>query len=234
MSPCPDRPVHPLHEPAPFRLFIALAIPHELNRAFEQAQAELGRALREPGPGEQAPKNAKARRDGAFRWTKREQFHLTLRFLGNVPVSRVEELAQAARVVCRAFAPLRLTAARIGVFPNARRPRVIWVGISDLDERLGPLWSAVQSAMQPFTEEQPEREFTGHVTLGRINKLPPTEAKDLARAAVKFDKTVFGEWRANQVELMRSELLPQGARHTVLAALPLAGANKVHQSIKSP
>jgi len=140
-----------------------------------------------------------------------------------VPVARVEELIAAARSACQPFVPLRLTAAAIGFFPTARFPRVVWVGVKDSDDLLAQLWSVLQSATQPFTQEQPDRDFTGHVTLARLNRLRREQVEALARAARKFEATVFGEWTAAQIEVMRSELSPQGARHSLLAALPLAG-----------
>ena len=104
----------------------------------------------------------------AARWVRREQFHLTLKFLGNVPVSRVDELIKAGRRACQSCSPLQLRAREIGFFPNARAPRVVWVGISDLEDRLAAVWKAVQSATQSFTRESVEAEFTGHVTLARV------------------------------------------------------------------
>lgn len=100
---------------------------------------------------------------------------------------------------------------------------MVWVGVRDLDGRFEPLWQAIQSATQPFTKEAPEPNFTGHVTLARLNRFTPAEAEALASAAGKFEETLFGEWTANRLELMRSELSSQGARHSVLAELPFRG-----------
>lgn len=194
-----------MNSPEQFRLFIALSIPNEVKDCIERAQTELRRVIP----------------DKAARWTRQEQFHLTLRFLDTVPVSRVEELVRVAHSACAQFAPLRLTAARIGFFPNARSPRVLWVGVKDQGERLGPLWTALQSATEPFTEEAAEKGFTGHVTLARPNRLDRIQGEALAKAAAKYEDVVFGNWTARHVEIMRSELLPQGARHSVLAELPL-------------
>jgi 2'-5' RNA ligase len=190
-----------------FRLFIALVIPDAVKETMEAAQTELRRLL---------PPTA-------ARWTRREQFHLTLRFLGNMAASRVDELVEACHGACQSFGPLHLCARRIGFFPNAREPRVVWVGISDVDDRLPGVWNAVQSATQPFTSEPPDSGFTGHVTLARVHRLSRDQAVPLAAAAAKFEKLAFGEWTAGQLELMRSELLPEGARHSVLASFPLLG-----------
>jgi 2'-5' RNA ligase len=192
-----------------FRLFIALTIPDAVKSTIENAQAKLRRVV-----------PAKA-----ARWARREQFHLTLRFLGNVPASRVEDLVGLTRPVFLSFASLRLRAARIGFFPNPRSPRVIWVGINDMEDRLGALWRSVQTATQPFSGEPQENAFTGHVTLARVTRLRREQAEELAGSAAQFDNTVFGEWTANEAALMRSELLPQGARHSLVTALALGAAS---------
>jgi 2'-5' RNA ligase len=190
--------------PPHFRLFIALRVPDAIKDRLERAQAQLRGAV-----------PAKA-----ARWTRREQFHLTLKFLGNVAVERIDELTAAARVACGSNPPLRLAAQAIGFFPHARQPRVVWVGVRDREDRLEPIWKTIQSAAQPFTKEPPEPKFTGHVTVARVNRLTRTEAEALASAARKFEEALFGEWTANELELMRSELSAEGARHCVLAELP--------------
>ncbi len=84
------------------RLFIALAIPEVVKAELEQAQADLRRVL--PGLG--------------IRWTRREQFHLTLKFLGDVEATRVEALGEALRGVCQGYAPLRLRRKGWGASPT--------------------------------------------------------------------------------------------------------------------
>lgn len=161
--------------------------------------------------------------DKAARWTRREQFHLTLRFLGNVETSRADELVSVSQEVCRHFAPLDLTARGMGFFPDARFPRVLWVGVKDPAGQLKNVWQAIQTVTQPFTQEAPEVRFVGHITVARLNRLRRPEVENLADAVEKLQNHVFGQWTANQLQLMRSELSPQGARHTLLAELPFVG-----------
>ena len=190
-----------------FRLFIALAIPDEVKARMEAAQADLRRALPER----------------SVRWARREQFHLTLRFLGDVEAARVEALGEALRAACRGFGALHLRAERVGFFPDQRYPRVVWVGVQDQAEQLPRLQEAVERAAREYTTEEKEERFTGHVTLARIKGIKRPEAEALGKAAAGMAERLFGQWTAYQVELMRSELLPQGARYTSLAAIPLAG-----------
>jgi 2'-5' RNA ligase len=188
-----------------FRLFIAVAIPGEVKAKMEAAQAELLRVLPEP----------------SVRWTRREQFHLTLRFLGDVEAARVEALGGALRAACRGFGALHLRAERVGFFPDLRRPRVVWVGVQDQAGQLPRLQAAVELATREYTTEEKEERFTGHVTLARIKGIKRPEAQALGQAAAGMAERLFGQWTAYQVELMRSQLLPQGARHSTLASIAL-------------
>ena len=187
------------------RLFIAVLVPEDIKAEIETAQAQLRRALPE----------------GAVRWAKREQFHLTLRFLGSVEPPRVRALTEAVQAACQGFGVLRLRAEGIGCFPDARFPRVVWVGVTDLRLQLPRLQTAIQAASQKFTTEEPEDRFTGHVTLGRIKKIRRPEAEALAKATIPLAQRAFGEWTTSEIHIMQSELSPQGARHGILASIPL-------------
>jgi len=189
------------------RVFVAVPTPERVKQAIAKAQSEL--------------REATSGMD--IRWPKSEQFHLTLRFLGNVSVSGLDELKEGVRAACGEFAPLELTAAGIGFFPANRPPRVVWVGVVDDQGVLSSLWRAIESATQPFTGEKAEERFTGHITLARIGRLGRRETEPLVKAVERLQGTTFGEWTASKVELIRSELSPQGARHTVLEAVELGG-----------
>jgi len=211
---CPAMPESSL--PETFRLFIAISLPENVKDEIEKAQAALRRAL--PG--------------GSVRWTKREQFHLTLKFLGDLDGARVEELSDSLRRACERFSPLRLRAERIGFFPDRRRPRVVWVGIHDVSEELPKVQAAIESAVKSFTARKPEGRFAGHVTLGRCQEIRKPHVETLTRLASGMKETVFGEWTADKIELVRSEFLPGGMRYTDLAALPLTGRQPTDGNVK--
>ena len=118
-----------------YRLFVAVAVPDDVKAKMEAAQADLRRVLP----------------DRNVRWARREQFHLTLRFLGDVEAARVEALAEAIRAACAGFGALHLRAERIGCFPDRGYPRVVWVGVRDQAEQLPRLQQVVQAATEGFT-----------------------------------------------------------------------------------
>ena len=187
------------------RLFIAVPIPEPIRAAVLRAQAELRAAVAEK----------------SLRWTRAGQFHVTLRFLGNVDDRRVDALTAAVGRACDGFGALQLRAAGIGMFPNPRRPRVVWVGVAEQRERLAMLQRVIETASAEFTNEKPEQTFTGHVTLGRCQACGRKEIVRLVALTREMEKRVFGEWTASGIEIVRSELGPRGSRHTTLAAVPL-------------
>jgi RNA 2',3'-cyclic 3'-phosphodiesterase len=191
--------------PEMLRLFIAIPLPDDVKDAIELAQRELRSTL------------ARAK----VRWTSREQFHVTLRFLGGVPSSELDGLTKAIGDAGRQFAPIELYAWGIGFFPRARAPRVIWVGLSDNLDQLPALQRAVEQAVAPFTDEAPEERFAGHVTVGRIKEIQHSEIGGLTNATSAMADRVFGQWKAGEIVLIRSILSSEGAQHTPVAAAPL-------------
>jgi 2'-5' RNA ligase len=189
------------------RLFVAIPIPEPVRNEMTRVQREL-QSLAPPR---------------AIRWTRPEQFHLTLRFLGGVPVARLENLKAAVGAVCANARPLPLRAAGVGFFPNARSPRVVWAGIQDAEQLLIDLQKQIEAAVQPFTAMRGAENFTGHATLGRVRDLKRSDAGKLAAQAQAIGNRRFGEWMAREIEIVQSELSSAGASHRSLAAFPLAG-----------
>jgi 2'-5' RNA ligase len=192
------------------RVFIAIPVPETVRNALEEVQEELRSVLQ----GE------------VVRWTKRTQFHLTLRFLGDVDSTQVQDLAHSLRQACEPFAPLPLRAERIGFFPHMRSPRVVWAWVHDSNEVLPRLQQSIERAVAKFTREAVEEKFTGHVTLGRVKRIRRAEADALGKIAVGMAERFFGEWTANHVELIQSELSSEGSRYRTLDAVELARALK--------
>ena len=189
------------------RLFVSIALPETVKDSLGALQNEMRRLLA----------------GDTVRWTRREQFHLTLRFLGDVELARTEALQRALAGAGQACPPLRLRALGVGCFPDLRRPKVLWVGVTDGAGELARLQAAVKLASNAFTSEAPEARFTGHVTLARLRLLPRAEVDKLRQSVAGMRQQCLGEWTTGTMELMRSELVPQGARHSVVASIALQG-----------
>lgn len=188
-----------------FRLFVAIPVPDPIRDEMLAIQREL-QSL--------AP-------HGAVRWSKPEQFHLTLRFLGGVLSDRVAGLQESVRTVCADVPALGLRAQGIGFFPHIRSPRVIWAGVNDDENRLVELQKKIENAVQPFTVEKAGERFAGHVTLGRFKQSNRLVINGLTAKLEVLKDRRLGEWKAREIEIIQSELLATGPRYSALAVIRL-------------
>lgn len=175
------------------RLFVAINFPVAIRQGLWTATAAL--------------------RAGALpvRWVKPEAMHVTLKFLGEVAADRQPELCVALRRAAAASRAVTVTIAEFGAFPDARRPRVLWVGVSP-EPGLELLQHHVEQAFGPLGFPPEGRPFRPHLTLARAERDARAAAfGDLAglleRAA--FEETVT----IASVELMRSVPARGGAEY---------------------
>ena len=105
------------------------------------------------------------------------------------------------------------------MFPNLRFPRVIWIGLNDAEQKLSKVQQAIAAACRPLLGQELEERFSGHVTLARVKKLARNQSQVLSSLIAGLENLCFGEWRADEIALMRSELGSEGARHTSIANL---------------
>jgi 2'-5' RNA ligase len=185
------------------RLFVAIAIPEQVRNEIIAVQKEL-----------------KTLALGDVRWTNEEQFHLTLKFLGNVPASSVEAVKESLAQACAVTAPFHLRAEGIGFFPNEWQPRVVWVGFEDDKNELTVLQMRVERLLAPFVEKPGAEKFLAHATLGRFQKYRRHKTEQLMPRALTHQHRVFGGWQVENAGLFRSELSLDGARHSVVAVFP--------------
>jgi RNA 2',3'-cyclic 3'-phosphodiesterase len=207
----------PLQNPTPPASYLAMAQEHDHIRAFISIHLDpdlLGQLRQFQKTLDQTlpPKTV--------RWTSPDQLHLTLKFLGNIPTQELAEIQNALDQIGKAFAPMTLRAEGFGAFPNLRSPRVIWIGLQGDLAPLEQLNTRIEQAMQPWAEKQENRPFHPHLTLGRIREDASRHARAIAKALEQTVPPPFGQWRAQQFHLMRSQLSPHGAIHTVLAKFP--------------
>ncbi len=193
---------------AALRAFVAVELGEAALAALRERQDRLATA---------APRQA-------VRWTRPEQCHLTLCFLGNVPVAQVPELTRgvaAALAGCAGFS-LELDAA--GAFPSLAAPRVIWLGLRGDLEALRDLQQRVAIAAAGFGEHREERDFHPHLTLGRVTARDARTARALGDLIARAPALPPAAWRVNAVRLFKSVLQPDGAVYSVLATFPLGAA----------
>jgi len=156
------------------------------------------------------------RRSGArVSWVRRENLHITLKFLGEVAPERerVEELRLAAEVVSEGIGPFALELNLLGAFPSLERPRVIWVGCSAPPEELLRLHGRLERELEPLGFPPEGKPYTPHITLGRVKERDRGRVGRLGEALRRLEPFQFVA-RATGITLMESRLTPAGALYT--------------------
>ena len=192
------------------RLFVVVALPDHALRALGGAIDRL-----------------RAELSGAFRWSAPEAMHLTVRFIGGTPPERVPEITAALKEAAARCERLELRLDGAGAFYRRRMPTVVWAGLGGGLAGLAALHDAVEAALGHVGLAPETAAFRPHLTLARVRgAVTPVEADRLHEllAAVRFDDAP--PFAVESARLMRSELLPGGARHTTLAEAPLGGARE--------
>jgi 2'-5' RNA ligase len=158
-----------------------------------------------------------------MRWARPESVHLTLKFLGDVPADTLPAIHQALRQAAEGLAPFSVVAQGLGCFPNASRPRVLWMGLDDPRRELLQLQRHIESTLAALEVSVEERPFRPHLTLARTRGTRVGE--ELNALLSEYKNHLFGYLVVSQIHLMRSDLYEKGAVHTRLCSAALQGSN---------
>jgi RNA 2',3'-cyclic 3'-phosphodiesterase len=152
-------------------------------------------------------------------WVAPGNLHLTLKFLGAVPETQIDAVADALTEAGLGASPFEARIRGVGAFPSAGRPRVVWAGVTDGASQMTELARRVDVALALLGFARDERAFSSHVTLGRVRQ--PGRNAALTDALGRASTREFGRIRISSASLMRSQLGPLGARYTELATVRL-------------
>ena len=153
-----------------------------------------------------------------MRWVAPTNFHLTLKFLGDIDESKIGPIDAALTDTLRPFPRCTLNAKGIGVFPSLKRPRVLWVGLTG--NPLISLAEQVESALAPLGFAPEERSFTPHLTIGRWRQADRAD-RTIEQELKHWINYEFGASPVGEVIFFQSELKPEGAIYTRLKVVAL-------------
>jgi RNA 2',3'-cyclic 3'-phosphodiesterase len=148
------------------------------------------------------------------RWTTRDQWHLTLQFLG----TRVDLDAAAASLAAVRAEPFATRLGGIGGFPLTKRATVLWIGAIEGAGEMGALAATVVDAMAPVAGDPEALPFHPHLTLARLGR----HADLRAAAATPRPAPVGPRWTVDRVVLFESVTASSGARYRANAEVVLA------------
>ena len=183
------------------RVFVALDVPEPVRASLAELTERLKKVC------------AKAR------WVHLEGVHITLKFIGEVPPEKVEQIRRALGEL-PSFAPIKVRFAGLGFFPGARRPRVFWAGV-EADPKLAELAAAIEMKLAPLSIAPEKRAFHPHLTLARFESPQGTQA--LSAAVEALGASEFGQETFREFHLYQSVLKRSGAEYTRLVTYPFSG-----------
>ncbi len=151
-----------------------------------------------------------------FRWVESSQFHLTLRFVGEVDASLREAIAAKMRPI--AVEPFILPVEKVGVFPLRGQPQVVYAGLGSAHPRLFQLQHRVEDALASLGLPLELRAFTPHITLARVSRASPQAVRAFIKSRRDFAAPPF---RVESFGLYRSRMTHFGAQYELLESYPL-------------
>jgi 2'-5' RNA ligase len=190
-------------QPEQWRVFCAIGFPHDVREKVLAHSMRLRQAVPEA--------NAS--------WSRPDSIHLTLKFLGDIPQSRVDSLSMAAAKSSKGLEAFPISVQGSGVFPTGGRPRVLWIGIADPEGKLVELYRGLEEECSKAGFKREERPFHPHLTLARLRK--PEGARALAEAhkQMKFEPI---EFTISELLVIRSELSSAGSKYTTISRHPFS------------
>ncbi|MFQ5583899.1 MAG: RNA 2',3'-cyclic phosphodiesterase [Calditrichia bacterium] len=184
------------------RTFIAIEISDEVREALGSLIAEM----------EQSSGNVK--------WVKPSSIHLTLKFLGNITESQVEQVTASVRASADSAGKFSLFTGEKGAFPSLNRPRVFWVGLNEKgNSKLLPLQKRIENELEKIGFAAERRRFSPHLTIGRVRTPQNIEAVSEKFMAYPLPEREFS---VNRIVIMKSDLTPRGAIYTVQRTIELS------------
>jgi 2'-5' RNA ligase len=154
-------------------------------------------------------------------WVKEDNLHYTMRFIGEVGedgAARVQEAADEAAAQVGAF---DAALGEPGAFPNARKARVIWLGMTAGAEPLKALAARLADALAKRGFEREHRRFEAHLTLGRVRE-PGRDWGPALAATAAIGTDPDARFRVGALAVVHSHLNPKGSIYTIRHSAPLA------------
>ena len=195
------------------RSFIAIELPAELKLELVQLEAQL-----------------KSGKQLGVKWVDPDGIHLTMKFLGNIAVDRVEGITRAMEEAVCGISPFQLKVKELGVFPNFKRVQVAWVGLSGEVDKLAQLQKRIESNLTPLGFAPESRPFAPHLTLARLRaQTSPDERQRFGHLIANTTFEAACTIEVDAISLMQSQLTREGAIYNQINSIrlekPLSTAN---------
>ena len=184
------------------RAFIAISLPKEIKKNLKDLQGQLQTSCLKAS------------------WSKPAAMHLTLKFLGNVSISRLDAFKTCMTRAVTGIPIHTLSVSGIGVFPTVKKTRVIWSGTRGRTDILEKLVNRLEVILfEEMGIKKDNRRFSPHLTIARVKK--PISPKVMIKLLQEFKDFHSEEFFVSEIKLFQSELLASGAIHKTIFSVPL-------------
>jgi RNA 2',3'-cyclic 3'-phosphodiesterase len=154
------------------------------------------------------------------KWVETHNLHLTLKFLGDVHQHEVVEVCQAVSRGAAKVEPFDLEIRGAGAFPNAARPRTVWIGATDGADQMVLLHDAIEAALAKLGYREEHRRFQTHLTIGRVRG-DGEGIVELGKLLQQHTDALIGRVNIQKVTVFCSTLTPEGPIYEVLGTARL-------------
>ncbi len=188
------------NEKKPVRAFIAVELPDDIKERIASLAGELDIAGIPVKP------------------VRRENLHITLKFLGQSPPEELEKAKAACSACAEGAKPFPLALRGVGAFPSAERPSVLWAGAHDETGSLASLAKELQWRLLETGREKEQRIFHPHATAARIKKSIKSAERKIIRQWLEENRDAdFGLIEVRRLSLLASRLSSEGPSYSLLA-----------------
>jgi 2'-5' RNA ligase len=147
--------------------------------------------------------------------------HLTMKFLGDIPVSMKDEIVDVMKESVEGVKPFELTFKGVGAFPKRTYVKVLWVGVEGAEgvEAMRTIASRLNNGMAELGFKKDKRGFSPHLTVARVQYIREKKGIDLIFKG--FEDKEFGSVRIGNIKLKKSVLSPRGPTYSTVEEVAL-------------
>jgi RNA 2',3'-cyclic 3'-phosphodiesterase len=188
----------------PLRLFFAVLLPDDVLDAVQKTSDDLRAAIGDDG----------------MRWARRDQYHFTLKFLGEVADQATHRVVEAALSAAEGQEPFRVSLGGAGAFPNDARPDTLWLGATGGVGPMTDLALRLETELARARFPRDKRPLKAHITLARVKGYAGETAT--AKALRTANIGDIAGFTVDHFALMRSTLRPSGSEYAVVEDFPFS------------
>lgn len=196
--------------PMKLRSFIAIEIPHLIQESIFALTSKIRQEYPKPG----------------IRWVPINNIHLTLKFLGDVPLKNLELLKRSLACEINRLESFSIPFSKTGIFPNINKPRIIWIGFNHLQNMI-ELRELVEITASKLGFQTEGRPFFPHITLGRFSdNYSVTTIHSILSDLNALDLSFVDPVEINSIKIFKSDLKPKGPEYTIIHSIPFMRNNE--------